>query len=77
MVGHLHLGADLGGNWTLIGSSAGVVTIALSEKFGHHISFTRWIRIGFPFMLITLTIGTIAFFNHPLLPPTNKFQNIV
>ncbi len=63
----LALGADLGGNGTLIGSSAGVVAAGLSEKFGHHISFTRWIRIGFPFMLITLTIGTIVLYGFLLL----------
>jgi Na+/H+ antiporter NhaD/arsenite permease-like protein len=55
----LALGADLGGNGTLIGSSAGVVAGGLSEKFGHRITFNRWFRIGFPFMLITLAIGTI------------------
>jgi Na+/H+ antiporter NhaD/arsenite permease-like protein len=55
----LALGADLGGNGTLIGSSAGVVAVGLSEKFGHRITFNRWFRIGFPFMLITLAIGTI------------------
>lgn len=55
----LALGADLGGNGTLIGSSAGVVAVGLSEKFGHHITFSRWFRIGFPFMLITLAVGTI------------------
>jgi Na+/H+ antiporter NhaD/arsenite permease-like protein len=59
----LALGADLGGNGTLIGSSAGVVAAGLSEKFGHHISFTRWIRVGFPFMLITLAIGTIVLYS--------------
>jgi len=63
----LALGADLGGNGTLIGSSAGVVAAGLSEKFGHHISFTRWIRIGFPFMLITLAIGTIVLYGFLLL----------
>ncbi|MGD9533065.1 MAG: SLC13 family permease [Candidatus Nitrosocosmicus sp.] len=63
----LALGADLGGNGTLIGSSAGVVAAGLGEKFGHHISFTRWIRIGFPFMLITLTIGTVVLYSFLLL----------
>jgi Na+/H+ antiporter NhaD/arsenite permease-like protein len=58
----LALGADFGGNGTLIGSSAGVVAAGLSEKFGHHISFARWIRIGFPFMLITLAIGTAVLY---------------
>ena len=63
----LALGADFGGNGTLIGSSAGVVAAGLSEKFGHHISFTRWIRVGFPFMLITLAIGTIVLYGFLLL----------
>lgn len=58
----LALGADLGGNGTLIGSSAGVVAAGLCQKFGHYISFMRWIRIGFPFMLITLAIGTIVLY---------------
>jgi Na+/H+ antiporter NhaD/arsenite permease-like protein len=55
----LALGADLGGNGTFIGSSAGVVAAGLSMKFGHSISFIRWFKIGFPFMLITMAIGTI------------------
>lgn len=63
----LALGADLGGNGTLIGSSAGVVAAGLSEKFGNHISFTRWIRIGFPFMLITLAIGNVVLYGFLLL----------
>lgn len=58
----LALGADLGGNGTLIGSSAGVVAAGLSDKFGNRITFTRWIKIGFPFMLITLFIGTIVLY---------------
>ena len=56
----LALGADLGGNGTLIGSSAGVVAAGLSEKFGHSITFNRWFKIGFPFMLIALAIGTVV-----------------
>ena len=55
----LALGADFGGNGTLIGSSAGVVAAGLSEKFGYRISFIRWFKTGFPFMLITLAIGTV------------------
>jgi Na+/H+ antiporter NhaD/arsenite permease-like protein len=55
----LALGADIGGNGTLIGSSAGVVAVGLSDKFGHHITFNRWFKIGFPFMLITLALGTV------------------
>lgn len=55
----LALGADFGGNGTLIGSSAGVVAAGLSERFGYRITFIRWLKIGFPFMLITLGIGTV------------------
>jgi Na+/H+ antiporter NhaD/arsenite permease-like protein len=56
----LTLGDDLGGNGTLTGSSAGIVAVGLSMKFGHPISFLRFFKIGFPFMLITLTIGTFV-----------------
>jgi Na+/H+ antiporter NhaD/arsenite permease-like protein len=55
----LAIGADFGGNGTLIGSSAGVVAAGLSERFGYRIGFVRWFKIGFPFMLITLAIATI------------------
>jgi Na+/H+ antiporter NhaD/arsenite permease-like protein len=56
----LALGADFGGNGTLIGSSAGVVAAGLSEKFGYRISFVRWFKVGFPFMLVTLAIATVV-----------------
>ena len=55
----LALGADLGGNGTLIGSSAGLVAVGLSAKFGYPISFNKWFKIGFPFMIVTLIVGTI------------------
>ena len=55
----LAIGADFGGNGTLIGSSAGVVAAGLSERFGYRITFIRWLKIGFPFMLITLTIASV------------------
>lgn len=56
----LALGADFGGNGTLIGSSAGIIAAGISEKHGHSISFNRWFRVGFPFMIITVAIGTIV-----------------
>jgi Na+/H+ antiporter NhaD/arsenite permease-like protein len=54
----LALGADFGGNGTLIGSSAGVVSAGMSEKHGYPIAFNRWFKIGFPFMLVTVAVGT-------------------
>jgi Na+/H+ antiporter NhaD/arsenite permease-like protein len=56
----LALGVGLGGNGTLIGSSAGVVATGLLEKEGHAITFNRFFRVGFPFMLCTVAIGSIA-----------------
>jgi len=55
----LALGADLGGNGTLIGSSAGVVAVGISLKYGHKISFIQWLKIGFPFMILTVALGSV------------------
>lgn len=52
------MGANFGGNGTLIGSSAGVVAAGLAEKTGYPITFNRFFKIGFPFMLFTVAIGT-------------------
>jgi Na+/H+ antiporter NhaD/arsenite permease-like protein len=56
----LALGAGLGGNGTLIGSSAGIIAVGLSEKQGHIITFNRFLKVGFPFMIFTTAIGSIA-----------------
>ena len=56
----LALGADFGGNGTLIGSSAGVVAAGMSLKYGHKISFIRWFKIGFPFMILTVALGSVV-----------------
>ena len=55
----LALGAGLGGNGHWIGSSAGVVAVGISLKYGHKISFIRWFKIGFPFMILTVAIGSV------------------
>jgi Na+/H+ antiporter NhaD/arsenite permease-like protein len=44
----------------LIGSSAGIIAAGLSEKHGHRISFNRWFIVGFPFMIMTVAIGTVV-----------------
>ncbi|PHY09331.1 MAG: hypothetical protein CK527_01590 [Nitrosarchaeum sp.] len=56
----LSLGVGFGGNGTIIGSSAGLIAVGLSEKFGHKIGFMQFFKIGFPFMLITLTAGCLV-----------------
>jgi Na+/H+ antiporter NhaD/arsenite permease-like protein len=55
----LALGAGLGGNGTLIGSSAGIVAAGISLKYGHKISFIQWFKIGFPFMILTVILGSV------------------
>ena len=56
----LSLGAGLGGNGTLIGSSAGIIAIGLAEKNGYKITFMQFFKIGFPFMIITVATGSVV-----------------
>ena len=63
----LAIGCGFGGNATPIGSSANVMTIAISERGGHKISTKEWLAVGIPVMLITCTIGSIVvalFYGH-------------
>ena len=52
----LAFGACLGGNGTLIGASANVVTAGMSEEAGYPISFNEFFRAGFPIMILTTAI---------------------
>jgi Na+/H+ antiporter NhaD/arsenite permease-like protein len=52
----LALGACLGGNGTMIGASANVVTVGLAEKAGYHISFLGYMRACWWPMMITVII---------------------
>jgi len=52
----LSLGACLGGNGTMIGASANVVTMGIAESKGHKISFGRFMKVAFPYMLISIAI---------------------
>jgi Na+/H+ antiporter NhaD/arsenite permease-like protein len=54
----LALGACLGGNGTMIGASANVVTVGMAEKAGHHISFMAYMKACVAPMLITVALST-------------------
>ncbi|MDP8947100.1 MAG: ArsB/NhaD family transporter [Actinomycetota bacterium] len=54
----LALGADFGGNFTLIGASANVVVAGMSERAGQKISFLRFMAYGIPVTLVSLAIAT-------------------
>ncbi|WP_319524478.1 SLC13 family permease [uncultured Desulfosarcina sp.] len=55
----LAMGACLGGNGTLIGASANVVTAGMAEKAGHPISFVKYLRICLPPMILSIAVCTI------------------
>ncbi len=55
----LALGACLGGNGTMIGASANVVTVGLAEKAGYHISFVEYMKACWWPMMITVTIAMV------------------
>ena len=52
----LAFGACLGGNGTLIGASANVVTAGMAEEAGYPISFNEFFKAGFPVMLLSTFI---------------------
>jgi len=55
----LALGACLGGNGTMIGASANVVTVGMMDKAGYQISFLSYMKACFVPMLITVTLCMI------------------
>jgi Na+/H+ antiporter NhaD/arsenite permease-like protein len=52
----LSLGACLGGNGTMIGASANVVTMGIAEAAGHPIRFFAFMKYAFVYMLISVAI---------------------
>ncbi len=50
----LALGACFGGNGTIIGASANVVTMGIAESRGYKVSFIGFMKTAFPFMVITV-----------------------
>ncbi len=55
----LSVGAAMGGNGSLIGASANLVTSGISERAGYQISYGYFFKKGFPALLITVTLATI------------------
>ncbi|MDP9281342.1 MAG: ArsB/NhaD family transporter [Chloroflexota bacterium] len=55
----LALGANLGGNATIIGASANVVVASMSEARGYPITFVQYLRYGVPATLATMVVATI------------------
>ncbi len=53
----LTLGADLGGNLTIVGASANVVVVTMARTLDHPISFFRFLRYGIVIGIVTLIIS--------------------
>ena len=55
----LALGACLGGNITIIGASANIVSIGISKKYGVNISFIEFMKTGMIISFISLTLASL------------------
>lgn len=55
----LALGADLGGNATIVGASANVVVANLAARAGHPIHFFTFLRYGATVTAVSLAISTV------------------
>jgi Na+/H+ antiporter NhaD/arsenite permease-like protein len=55
----LILGADLGGNATILGSAPNIVAVGLLGSAGYRLSFGRFMRDGVPVAIATLLLATV------------------
>jgi Na+/H+ antiporter NhaD/arsenite permease-like protein len=55
----LSVGAAMGGNSTLIGASANLVTAGISERAGFRISYVEFIKVGLPATVVTAATGLL------------------
>jgi Na+/H+ antiporter NhaD/arsenite permease-like protein len=53
----LAVGAAMGGNGSLIGASANLITAGIAERAGYPISFGHFFKVGFPALLISVTLA--------------------
>lgn len=55
----LSLGACLGGNGSLVGASANLIVAGFAERAGQRISFMKFMKLGFPLMIFTISIASV------------------
>jgi Na+/H+ antiporter NhaD/arsenite permease-like protein len=55
----LSVGSAMGGNGSLIGASANMVTAGISESAGYRISYVYFLKKGFPALIITVALAMI------------------
>jgi len=57
----LAFGAGFGGNGTIIGSTANIVVVTVSERTRHPITPRLWFSRGLPVMLLTCSIASVLY----------------
>ncbi len=55
----LSVGSAMGGNGSLIGASANMITSGIAERAGYPITYAYFIKKGFPALLITVSLATV------------------
>ncbi len=60
----LSMGAAMGGNGTLIGGEANLVTAGITEQANTPINFKEFLKVGLPVTYLTLTIGFLWLLYH-------------
>jgi Na+/H+ antiporter NhaD/arsenite permease-like protein len=55
----LSVGSAMGGNGSLIGASANMVTAGIADRAGFSISYAYFLKKGFPVLLITVGLATL------------------
>ncbi|GAB4535748.1 MAG: ArsB/NhaD family transporter [Anaerolineae bacterium] len=63
----LSVGSAMGGNGSLIGASANMVTAGIAERAGHPITYLYFLKKGFPALLITVGLATLWLLLHFLV----------
>jgi Na+/H+ antiporter NhaD/arsenite permease-like protein len=58
----LSIGAAMGGNSSLIGASANLVTAGIAGRAGYPITFKKFMSVGLPSVLVTVALGCIWLF---------------
>jgi Na+/H+ antiporter NhaD/arsenite permease-like protein len=58
----LSVGSAMGGNSSLIGASANLVTAGIAERAGYRITYIHFLKVGLPATVITVAVGTLWLF---------------
>jgi Na+/H+ antiporter NhaD/arsenite permease-like protein len=58
----LSVGSAMGGNSSLIGASANLVTSGIAERAGYRVTFVEFMKVGLPATVLTVAAGTLWLF---------------